>query len=272
MAVQAQLYPESLGLPTFVPGLQDWIVYNPTVPGNGVDVFSNFEDQNLFFSQEISPPFGVDNNTGVVCSSSTSTCDSSSIAMALSQALDPHFRMQREELDCFLQLQNERLRLALQEQRKLQLETLLKSAESKAWSLMRQKEDNLAEARRKTLELEARLGKAQMDSDSWQRLARTNESLVLELTQQVKERLLLMSEIGRSQDAESCCGSCDRAQEDTHTQVGSEIACKSCNSRRPNVLFLPCRHLSSCMSCEAFLGSCPVCKSVKEASMEVFWS
>ncbi|KAJ8772738.1 hypothetical protein K2173_027915 [Erythroxylum novogranatense] len=275
MAVQAQSYPENLGLPTNMSGLQDWIGYNPVYGNGGVDVCSSFQypqqhEQNLLLSQE---NFGLESNIGVGSSSSTTTCDSF-IAMVLSQSLDVHFRMQRDELDSILQLQNERLRYALQEQRKSQVEALLKSAESKASTLLRQKEEHLAEARRKTLELEARLRKAQMENETWQRVARTNESMVVELNntlEQVRERVFMVSDRGQSQDAESC-GSCAKEQEEDGTTTHKKIfSCKSCNSRRPCVIFLPCRHLCSCKSCEAFLGSCPICKSVKEASMEVFW-
>lgn len=158
----------------------------------------------------------------------------------------------------------------MQERRKQQLAILLKSVESKALSLMRQKEEDLAQARKKSIELEACLRKAQMESESWQRLARENETMIVDLSntlEQVRERLVMVN--NRCQDAESFCqGSCKREQEE---ECQKKIACKRCNFRNSCVLFLPCRHLCSCKSCEAFLGSCPVCNSVKEASMDIFW-
>lgn len=140
-------------------------------------------------------------------------------------------------------------------------------------SLMRQKEEDLVQATKKAMELEACLRKAEMESESWQRLARANEAMVMDLSntlEQVKERLVLVR--NRAEDAESvCCDSCDDNNREQELREERKIACKRCNSRNSCVLFLPCKHLCSCKQCEAFLVSCPVCKCDKEASMEVFW-
>lgn len=139
---------------------------------------------------------------------------------------------------------------------------------------MRQKEEDLAKATKKAMELEACLKKAEMESESWERLARANEAMVMDLSntlEQVRERLVLVS--NRAEDAESVyCGSSSCVREQELEEESKKIACKRCNSRNSCVLFLPCRHLCSCKQCEAFLVSCPVCKSAKEASMEIFWS
>lgn len=169
-------------------------------------------------------------------------------------------------------MQNERLRSALQEQRRKQLGILLKSVESKAMSLMKQKEEDLAQATKKTMELEACLKKAQIERETWQRVAGENEAMIMDLSntlEQVRERLFLDSTRGQDTDESSCCGSCEKEQEDNSTK--KMACCKGCNSRASCVLFLPCRHLCSCKFCEAFLAYCPVCDSVKEGSMEVFW-
>ncbi|XP_021668090.2 probable BOI-related E3 ubiquitin-protein ligase 2 isoform X2 [Hevea brasiliensis] len=264
MVVQAQLYPESLCFP--FSGLQDCMVNN-LVSGFGTDfcfALQESQQQNLFLQPQSSQNFGFDcNNKGAgPSSSSQSTCDSF-LSMALAQHLDAcHLEIQRQE--------NERLRSALQEQRRHQLAILLKNVESKAISLMRQKEEDLAQARKKMMELETCLRKALMERESWQRVAGEKEAMVIDLSntlEQVRERLVLGSST-KGQDTESfCCGSCDREQEDPL----KKMACKGCNSRASCILFLPCKHLCSCNFCEAFLPSCPVCESPKEGSMEVFW-
>ncbi|XVE56193.1 hypothetical protein DITRI_Ditri03aG0218000 [Diplodiscus trichospermus] len=266
MAVQAQLYPENMSLPLPMCGLQDWMVNPaPAVPSFEADpCFSLHEDP----SQQ-TLPFYLQQNAQNLASAASSTCDSF-LTVALSQSLDTQLEMQRKELDCILQLQNERLKSALREQRKRQMASLLKSMESKALYLIRRKEEELARATKKTMELEASLRKAEMESESWQRLAKANEAMVMDLSntlQQVRESLVWVS--NTAEDAESLfCGSFDR---DHQQEESNEMACKHCNSRSSSVLFLPCRHLCSCKSCEAFLDSCPICKSVKEASRRVFW-
>ncbi|KAJ4831408.1 hypothetical protein Tsubulata_048563, partial [Turnera subulata] len=248
MAVQAQLYPESLGL---------WMVNNPvSVSGLEADLcFANYPQQqpphppppeptqDHFLQQQRSQNYGFDTCTLGPSSSSSSTCDSS-FSMALSQSLDAHLEMQTREVDCILRLQSERLRSTLQEQRKRQLSILLKSMESKASWLMRQKEEDLAQARKRNMELEACLRRAQKDGESWQQMARSKEATIVDLNkslEQVRERVALAS--NRAHDAESyCCGgggggSC----ESTEQQQEKTIGCKRCNSRRSCVVFLPCR-------------------------------
>ncbi|OMO87383.1 hypothetical protein CCACVL1_09092 [Corchorus capsularis] len=282
MAVQAQLFPENMGFPLPMCGLQDNWMLNPApaILPFETDFCFSLQDPNVY--QQTTIPFHLLQNAQNLASasaSSSSTCDSF-LSMALPKSLDAQLEMQRQELDCILQFQNERLKSALQEQRKRQLGTILKNMESKALYLIRRKEEDLARATKKTMELEANLRKLEMESDSWQRLAKENEALVLDLgntLEKVRENLVWNSNNNRAEDAESIFyGSCDTQQQGgremvNHEEESRKMACKNCNSRSSCFLFLPCRHLCSCKSCEAFLDSCPVCKSVKEASMKVFW-
>lgn len=270
MAVQAQLYPERIGVLPMC-GIQNCLLNNP-VSGLEPDlgfVFQDTHQQNLFLEHHNSQNFGFDCNIGSGGSSS-STIRDSSLSMSLSQYLDVQLDMQRREVDYMLQFQAGRLRYALQQQRTHQLGTILKSVESKVSSLIRQKEEDLARATRKTMELEVWLRKVELESEQCQRVAREKEAMVVDLSnslEQIRGRLAMAS--NEVPDAESfCCGSCDREQ-DQESQ--KKMVCRGCHSRSPCIIFLPCRHLCSCKSCEACLVSCPVCKSVKQASMEVFW-
>ncbi|KAL5780732.1 hypothetical protein ACOSQ2_011469 [Xanthoceras sorbifolium] len=318
MAVQAQLYPENLGYLPPMCGVQDWTTINPVPAVAAFDsdhfCFTLHQDpqqqqqqqhqhqQPLFGhhhlqQQQSHQSFGFDCNIKGFSSSSSSSSTAAGgggggnilfSSMALSHSLDAQLELQRQEIDCILQIQSQRLRSTLHEQRKKQLIVLLKSLESKAVNLMRQKEEDLAQARNKTMELEACLRESEIESETWQRLARENEAMVIDLSntlEQVRERLFLVT--NTAEDAESSfTGSCDHNDRDHHHQQQQQqemmisssnsskkrsIACKRCNSRSSCVLFLPCRHLCSCKHCEPFLVSCPVCKSAKEASMEVFW-
>ncbi|KAJ6773514.1 BOI-RELATED E3 UBIQUITIN-PROTEIN LIGASE 3-RELATED [Salix purpurea] len=275
MAVQAQLYPERTGVLPMC-GIQNCLLNNP-VSGLEPDlgfVFQDTHQQNLFLEHQNSQNFGFDCNTGGGGGGggggSSSTTRDSSLSMSLSQYLDVQLDMQRREVDYMLQFQAGRLRYALQQQRKHQLGTILKSVESKVSSLIRQKEEDLARATKKTMELEVWLRKVELESEQCQRVAREKEAMVVDLSnslEQIRGRLAMAS--NEVPDAESfCCGSCDREQEQ---ESQKKMVCRGCRSRSPCIIFLPCRHLCSCKSCEAYLVSCPVCKSVKQASMEVFW-
>lgn len=162
--------------------------------------------------------------------------------------------------------QNDKLRNALHEQRKQHISVLMSRLESKTQSLMRQKEEDLAEARKKGMELQDRLREVEMESQTWQRVARANEAMIMGLNTALEEmrgrQLVITANNNNSpEDAESCC--CEEPKL-------TLMACRSCRAQRSCVIFLPCRHLCSCKSCDAFLGSCPVCESTKEASLEVF--
>ncbi|KAM5565182.1 putative BOI-related E3 ubiquitin-protein ligase 2 [Rosa sericea] len=283
MAVQAQTmyFSENLGMSGF-PQQQDWALINPpplSDSGFDHDFFSGIIPNPQPHQQQQAHQFHQNleaNRLGVSSVSPNSTCNSFLPTTSLfPDTLTAQLDLQRREIDCILQLQNEKLRFALQEQRKRQLAALLSNFESRTSSLMWQKEEHLSQARKRAMELQDCLRKAEMETETWQRLAKANETTVMDLNnalEQVKERMVLCS--NEADDAESFCGSCEKQQQQVlsekaaHKKLG--LDCKSCNARRSCVLFLPCRHLCSCKFCEAFLDCCPVCKSTKEASMEVF--
>lgn len=175
---------------------------------------------------------------------------------------------QRQELDRFITLQNERLRITLQQQSRQHQLSLLRRVESKTVNMLRQKDEELAKATRKTMELEDCIRKVEMENQAWQTVAIENESMAIALNntlEQVRENETVAN------DAESCC--CESPppcnQEETTTK---KMICKGCNAQNSCVLFLPCRHLCSCKSCESLLDYCPVCKSVKKACIDVLIS
>ncbi|MBA0746151.1 hypothetical protein Gogos_008693 [Gossypium gossypioides] len=274
MAVQAPLYAENMC------GVQDWMV-NPA-PALIPSSYFTLQDPSRY-----TLPLHLQQNAhnlAVASSSSSSSASDAFVSVALSQSLDAQLEMQRQELDCVLRLQarihhnfifktqNERLRSALREQRKRQSAILLKCMESKAMHLIRQKEEDLARATKKTMELEASLRKAEMESHSWQNLAKAKEAMIMDLNntlEQARESLVWVS--NAPEDAESLFRDQQEGEMKQKSNNNNKMACKHCNARSSCVVFLPCRHLCSCKSCETFLEACPVCNSIKEASIKVFW-
>ncbi|XP_010266836.1 PREDICTED: probable BOI-related E3 ubiquitin-protein ligase 2 [Nelumbo nucifera] len=282
MAVQAQY----LGNPGFYwYGSQEWMDTN----GGFCDFYLNLQQQ----QQQQQQPQQMQQQQLRNQQRDQNQCFGNSemeySSMAFSRSLRGQIEKQKEEIDRFIQFQNERLRSTLQEQRKQQLAILLRRIESKTQSLLRQKDEYIARAAKKTMELEDCLKRVEMENQAWQRVARENEAIVLALSntlEQLRENVCCFS--SGAEDAESCC-EVDRAfsnrggaaardrEEEAGREIGTEgeeqtkkMACKACNSRVSCVLFLPCRHLCSCKPCEGFLDSCPVCKSPKKASVEVF--
>ena len=163
----------------------------------------------------------------------------------------------------------------LQEQKRQQLGLLLKKLESKALPILKQKDEVIALAAKRTEELEEFLKKLEFENQTWQRMAQENEAMVISLNntiEQLRENASGCFNNGE-EDAESCCDVSGRAEEgflDAADDIARKMVmvCKGCNSRNSCILFLPCRHLCSCEVCEAFLDSCPLCQTPKKASVE----
>ncbi|CAN1134534.1 Probable BOI-related E3 ubiquitin-protein ligase 3 [Linum perenne] len=172
---------------------------------------------------------------------------------------------QRQEIDGYIRLQNEKLRLMLQEQRKQQLAQLLKAIDSKATVLLQQKDDEISRASKRATEMELLINRLEMENQAWQRIAKEKEAAVISLNntiEQVRESSSLMMAVNNGEgDAESCCSG-------NEAENGDGLVCKGCNRRGACVLFLPCRHLCSCNVCDEFLDCCPVCQTPKKASIE----
>jgi E3 ubiquitin-protein ligase BOI-like protein len=71
-------------------------------------------------------------------------------------------------------------------------------------------------------------------------------------------------------DVESCCSENEEARAKKCAKLGNNVAfCRKCNTNSSGVLFLPCRHLSSCKACEALLQACPICGTSKKNVIEI---
>ncbi|KAM7258104.1 hypothetical protein ACFE04_013845 [Oxalis oulophora] len=250
--VQAQFYPDNFYLLSSMYGFMDPAVENYDPP----PLFNNINNINYQQQQQQQQQNENENLSD----------------------LSSMMNVQRQEIDYILQLQHERLRCLLQEKSNQQLATLIHNLEIKASFLMRQKETNLARANQNSLELQACLNKAEFDNQSWKKLALQNEATVINLSntlEQLKQRLLLLNNNNNNnniaEDAESLLSGGSATSSSSSSQKRSRD-CKRCGIRKSCVVLLPCRHLTSCKDCEPILVSCPVCKSVKKASMDVFWT
>lgn len=167
-------------------------------------------------------------------------------------------QIQTEKNKSIFFLQNERLRMALQEQRKQQTAVMMKKYESKIQSLMRHKDEEIVRAANRNMELQDCMRKMEMERQTWQRAAQENEAVAASLNQRLRESG------GAAEDAESWCGGGERSEE----RETRKMVCRCCYSRKSCVIMLPCRHLCSCRDCDAFLDCCPVCNVAKKGSLE----
>ncbi|XP_038705577.1 probable BOI-related E3 ubiquitin-protein ligase 2 [Tripterygium wilfordii] len=197
-------------------------------------------------------------------------------SMPFYQSIAAQEEKQRQEMDQYIRLQNERLRLMLREQRKQQLSIVLKKMESTILPLLRQKDEEIAQATRRALELEGLSKRLEMENQAWQRIAQENEAMAVSLNSKLEQLIDINNNVycggfngGEAEDAESCCDVDEEKKTEVNREDQTTMACRGCKSRNCCVLFFPCRHLCSCQACEAFLDSCPICNTVKNASIEV---
>jgi E3 ubiquitin-protein ligase BOI-like protein len=75
----------------------------------------------------------------------------------------------------------------LQEQKRQQLSLLLKKVESKALPILKQKDEEIAQAAKRTVELEDFLKKLEFENQTWQRMALENEAKVISLNNTIEQ-------------------------------------------------------------------------------------
>ncbi|CAH9054899.1 unnamed protein product [Cuscuta europaea] len=174
-----------------------------------------------------------------------------------------HLEKQSLEMDLFLQFENQKLREMVVEEQRRQQRALLRCYETKAAALMRQKDLEIAMAKNKNRELQDFLIGAEVEAKLWERKAAENETIATELSNRLRQVITAERE-----SEQSFCGGGGGV---STSALSEGMGCKVCQSRRVmSVVFLPCRHLCCCKSCDVFLELCPVCAALKEDSLEVF--
>ncbi|OIV99541.1 hypothetical protein TanjilG_17351 [Lupinus angustifolius] len=116
----------------------------------------------------------------------------------------PTSLFQFEDIDQYIRLQNEKLRFMLQEQGKQQITALLNRVESHSFKLLKQKDEEIANATKKRVELEDFTRRIEAENEGWQKMAEENEAMTLSLYKTLEEMKEKENMIMRD-DAESCC-------------------------------------------------------------------
>ncbi|EYU37958.1 hypothetical protein MIMGU_mgv1a012591mg [Erythranthe guttata] len=187
------------------------------------------------------------------------------------QSISAQMENQRIEIDLFINSQNEKLRLVLEEQRKRHTSLLLKKLEPKIQFLFRQKDEEIKTASYRTTELENFLRRIEFENQTWQRAAMENESTVKSLTGTIERLREAAANAASVDDAGSCCVEEEEREngENLERETRKKMVCRRCNYGNSCVIMLPCRHLCSCIACAAVLDSCPVCR-VRSVHASIF--
>eukprot|EP00252_Welwitschia_mirabilis_P011600 TRINITY_DN2589_c0_g1_i1.p1 TRINITY_DN2589_c0_g1~~TRINITY_DN2589_c0_g1_i1.p1 ORF type:complete len:299 (-),score=53.57 TRINITY_DN2589_c0_g1_i1:258-1154(-) len=198
--------------------------------------------------------------------------------------LSSHLQKQKQEMDRFLRLQADQLRQALEEKTQKNFQSLLSLVEENFLRRMREKDLEIEKVNVKNRELEEQVKQLKVEACIWQSKAKNNEALIQSL------RKGLQQAVGQARDqTKEGCGDSEAGDaESAYLDPNAEMQrlqlspsvmelrdrkiCKFCNKNSISVLLLPCRHLCLCKDCDAQVDSCPLCFSIKNASIEVFMS
>ncbi|GAB2225218.1 hypothetical protein Droror1_Dr00006009 [Drosera rotundifolia] len=145
------------------------------------------------------------------------------------------FAKQNRELDAYMELQSQRLRLALQEQNKRQMVSLLRELESKSTFLLAQKDEEITNANKRTIELHELVRKLEAENQVWKAVAMENEAMVAALNtaiEQMKEKVIEGSPNNVADDAESCCSVVE--QKNKNNENGVDVPCEKRESAVEN--------------------------------------
>lgn len=176
--------------------------------------------------------------------------------------------------------QNERIRVGLEEATKRHCRGILASVGQQAERRLREMDIQLERERRKNAELEEKVRQVSAESQVWFNAARNSEAMATALRSTLDQALLsaataAAAEDPLAEDARSCCyEGGDEADESPVADVESAVRvkqCRVCGERKGCVLLLPCRHLCLCKECEPTTATCPVCCSMKNGALEVFF-
>lgn len=207
---------------------------------------------------------------------------STSKVSLMNEELSGVLQQQNAEIDQFLRAQEEQFRQALDEKTRRFQMNILASLEEAALSKLRDKDLEVENMNKKNMELEEKMKQLSMEAHAWQYRAKCSETMINTL------KFSLQQAYAQNRESKEGCGDSevDDAASCFNADVGDfqaliykenrdlkdQRTCKVCRSNDVCILLLPCRHLCLCNDCESRLDVCPLCRSFKSASMQIYMS
>jgi E3 ubiquitin-protein ligase BOI-like protein len=157
----------------------------------------------------------------------------------------------------------------LQTQREKQVAALRSMKNYSEQILITKNGEEIARAALKNKVLENRINSLEAEKRELKRIVEEREAMVIALHKRMEEDKMRVRMFVEN-DAESCCGEIEEARAAKYLRSEVNIGCcLRCKTKSSGVLFLPCRHLSSCKGCEALLQACPICGVEKKGAIEI---
>ncbi|XP_073126299.1 probable BOI-related E3 ubiquitin-protein ligase 3 [Henckelia pumila] len=206
----------------------------------------------------------------------------------LGEDISSHIRQQQLEIDLIISQHTEKVRMEMEEKRRRYSRRFAAAVQDNIIKKLRAKEEEIGKMEKLNIALEEKVKSLCVENQIWRELAHTKEATANALRCDLEQVLSHVQDEQQHHrrrtdaaalvdDAQSCCGSNSNCSEETDTADKGEKKhahegkrnCKSCGKEESCVLLLPCRHLCLCAVCGSFLHTCPVCSSIKSASLHV---
>ncbi|KAF8109989.1 hypothetical protein N665_0088s0007 [Sinapis alba] len=223
-------------------------------------------------------------NSSVTSASGSIVAAASPFSQSLDDSLRIHLHRQKDELDQFLKIQAAQMAKGVRDIKQRQIASFLNTIEKGVSLKLQEKDQEIEIMNKKNKELVERIKQVTTEAQNWHYRAKYNESVVNVLKTNLQQAMshnnnnknvIAGADQGKEGfgDSEIDDAASSYIDPNNNNKVGNKrMRCKMCNAKEVSVLLVPCRHLSLCKECDVFTGVCPVCKSLKTSSVEVFFS
>lgn len=230
-----------------------------------------------------------DERNSSVTSASGSMTAAPSIIYSLGDNVRTELDRQKEEFDQYMKIQEEHFAKGVRDMKQRHIAAFLTAIEKGVSKKLREKDIEIENMNRKNKELVERIKQVAMEVQSWHYRAKYNESIVNVLKSNLQHAISQGADQGKEgfgdsevDDAASYVnpnnflsvpgGGALRSASKNYQGLKGHVTCRACKSKEVSVLLMPCRHLCLCKECDGFIGVCPVCQSMKTASVLVYLS
>ncbi|KAG2267877.1 hypothetical protein Bca52824_062432 [Brassica carinata] len=220
-----------------------------------------------------------------VTSASGSIVAASPFSQSLDDSLRIHLHRQKDELDQFLKIQAAQMAKGVRDIKQRQIASFLNSIEQGVSLKLQEKDQEIEIMNKKNRELVERIKQVTTESQNWHYRAKYNESVANALKTNLQQAMahnknnknvIAGADQGKEgfgdSELDDAASSYIDPNNSNKNKGNQRMRCKMCNAKEVSVLLVPCRHLSLCKECDVFTGVCPVCKSLKTSSVQVFFS
>lgn len=263
------------------------ISLNYNICQDEADLSASIPNHNLV-STGLRLSYDDDERNSSITSTSGSMMTAPSIILSLGENIRNELDRQKEEFDHYIKIQEQHFGKGVRDMRQRHMTSFLTAIEKGVGEKLHEKELEIEIMNRKNRELVERIKQVALEAQNWHYRAKYNESVVNALKANLHQAISQCAAdhgkegFGDSEldDAASCIdpnnylsNPVGNGKSISRYQGSKEhMNCKGCKVKEVSILLMPCRHVCLCKKCDGFISVCPVCQTMKTASVQVYLS